>query len=129
MRDSKSNELQVIKKLELAFGRHRRRNGGKRSYPAKLKEMAVAAVDNGVAGRSVAAAAGVTAKSLRNWRAGGGVVPPKELRIVAAREASKPVTSVNASMARVTLPSGVTIEIPSSAMTTALIAALNGGAV
>lgn len=128
MRDSESNQIQIIKKLELAFGRHRRLNDGKR-YPAKLKKMAIGALDNGVAGRSVAAAAGVTPKSLRNWRAGSGVLPPKELKIVTAPVALRPVASINACMARVTLPSGITIEVPSSALTTTLIAALNGGTV
>jgi hypothetical protein len=128
MRDSESNQIVVIKKLELAFGRHRRRNDGKR-YPAKLRKMALAALDSGVAGRAVAAAAGVTPKSLRNWRTGGGVIPPKELKIVTDCEPSNPVESVNAGLARVTLSSGITIEIPTSALTSTLINALNGGAV
>ena len=129
MRDSKSIELQVIKKLELAFGRHRRRNDGKRSYPAKLKEMAIAAEDGGVAVRTVAAAAGVAPQSLRNWRTDGGFVSPKELKIVTGHESLNPVASINACMARVMLPSGITIEVPTSALTTTLIAALSGGVV
>lgn len=128
MRGSESNQLKDIKKLELAFRRYRRRNDGKR-YPVKLREMALAALDSGAAGRAVAAAAGVTPKSLRNWRASGGVVAPKELKLVSAREPSKPVTSISPCMARVTLPSGITIEVPTSALITTLINALNGGAV
>jgi hypothetical protein len=129
MRDGKSNEMQVIKKLELAFGRHRRRNDGKRSYPEKLKDMAIAAVDSGVAGRAVAAAAGVAPQSLLNWRTGGGVESPRELKVVSGHEELSPDASINSFMARVTLPSGITIEVPTSALTATLINALNGGVV
>ena len=124
-----SNHSKVIKKIELAFGRYRRSNDGKR-YPAKLKRMALAAVDDGIAGRTVAMAAGVTPKSLRNWRTRDGIVPPKELRLVPCAESSGSVSSIAAAhMARVTLPSGVAIEFPTSALTTTLIAALNGGGI
>ena len=129
MRDSESNHVRILKKLESAFGRHYRRNDGKRSYPAKLKELALEAVDSGIAGRTVAEATGVTPKSLRNWRA-GALTPPKELKIVTTHEALKPVVPAHACMAaKVTLPSGITIEIPISALTATLIEALNGGAV
>ncbi len=47
MLDSESNQIRVIKKIELGFGRHRRDSDGNR-YPAKLKELALAAVDSGV---------------------------------------------------------------------------------
>ena len=126
MRDSESDHVRILKELESEFGRHHRHNDGKRSYPEKLKKMALGAVDSGIAGRTVAEATGVTPKSLRNWRA-SALTPPKELKVVATHEALKPILAAHACMAaKVTLLSGITIEIPISALTATLIRALNG---
>lgn len=121
----------ILKRVELAFARYRRRSDGRRSYPDQLKELAMSAVAAGVTPEAVARAAGVSSQSVSNWhRAGLVSETPCELKIVGSRNSQPDDRSeamANAlAAARIVLRSGVTIELPIGALTGAMIEVLNG---
>jgi hypothetical protein len=123
-------QARILKQLSLAFARNKRRNHGRQTYSPQLRDMALGAIDAGIGAKSVAKVAGISAQSVLNWKR--HVPAPRELKLVATVEAApapalqKPVGAPVT--ARVTLRSGALIEVPASALTVELIAALNVGA-
>lgn len=128
MKKPGTEKVRILKRVTVAFGRHRRRHQG-RNYSKQLKTLALSAVESGLTAGAVAQAAGVSPQSLSNWQ--GASVKPRELKLVekpsAASEPSMCVDHLPPAWIR--LSSGVSIEVPMAAVTLELIAALNGGGV
>ena len=127
MKKGGSEQDQILKRVEQAFGRHRRRNGGRRSYSTQLKAFALSAMESGIAPSAIAEAAGISQQSLANWQIPS--TKPRELLLMSdTPSTAATVPNVSPSqVARIRLCSGVSIEVPVSAVTPSLIAALTGG--
>ena len=137
MHKSNGQQSQILKKISLDFSRHRRRRRGRSWYPASLKDLALRAVNVGITPGQVARAAGVSPQSMSNWRGAGveAAEAPRELKVIAA-ETEEPLLSSRASgamlgnvanWARIELRTGIRIEIPVSALSGPMLAALMGG--
>ena len=131
MRKTGTGQNQILRRIERAFAKNRQRNRGRASYSGPLRAMAVSALEVGLAPGKVAQASGVSQQSLTNWRSLlSSVKRPRQLQVVdssAVRslEGEGPSDSVSA---LIRLRSGVSIEMPMSGLTPALLVVLNGGA-
>src|SRR5271165_3698280 len=132
MSNSKIEQERMLKRVANTFGSHRRRNHGRASYSKPLKDLALSAVESGLAADAVSQAAGISPQSLTNWqRSLEARVRPRELRL---EENVSAGSTMNAAFdqlpqARIRLCSGVSIEVPVSAVTASLIAALSANSV
>lgn len=122
----------TLDQIEEAFNAHRPKGGAKAShFPKKLQQLAVSAISRQFTVAEIAKAAGVTPKSIRNWRntlpksSASSVPKVKRLKVVAQR--TSPVRaelSSVISMARITLPSGVLIEVSTTVLSSGLLSQL-----
>jgi hypothetical protein len=132
MKKAGNDPERILRRVTLAFAKHRRRNDGRSSYSKSLRSLAVSALEAGITPGKVAQAAGVSQQSVGNWLSTGSVAFPRELKVVddssdIANEACAAKTPIGSSPAVIRLHSGVSIEIPIAALTPSLLVALNGG--
>lgn len=136
MRNSKDRSVArgELARIDRAFRAFRRRRpAGPLNYPPKLKRLAVQAVRHGNSIGRVARSAGVSEPSIGNWLKVHKEEVPQELTLVP--DGSSPVVPLSiddqgareAAPARIFLRSGAVIEVPVGALTSSLIAAINGG--
>ena len=133
MRKPGNGRDQILKKVEQAFSKHRRRNHGRASYSESLRALALSAVEMGATREKVAEAAGISQASLTNWQKCRPTEKPQELRLLVSPMSSgsgrnNEISEFENLLARIKLSSGVSIELPIAALTSSLIATLNGGA-
>lgn len=121
--------LARIDRLFRAF--RRRRTGCRLTYPAKLKRLAVEATRGGCSAADVAHSAGVSEQSISNWLKEHQENTPQELTVIsettlAPSSVVAPALSLSPT-ARIHLPSGVTIEVPTEALTPSLVGVFSQG--
>src|SRR5258708_5655970 len=113
MRKTGIGQDRILKRVELAFARHRRLNRGRASYSKPLRVLAVSAIESGITLGKVVQAAGVSQQSLINWRGAYSVEAPRELQLVndslITAKAAGGVMSRSESPACIRLRSGVSI--------------------
>ena len=132
MRSSTSQKSEILKDLEYQFSTFRHKHQGKRlRYPKPLRGLAVAALEHGNSWFEVSQAAGVTSRSLRNWRSSNNVATlarkaqPVELKLVESRDAQLAATPSDA-IVQIELRSGVRMAFPVSALSERLLSLLQG---
>ena len=133
----RSDEQEIVATLDQvadAFKAHKPKGTSKNfHFPQNLRMLAVSALSNDCSIVDVAKAAGVVPKSIRNWRDESekkqSTLKFKRLKVVAERAiAPMPATVgvVKSPWSRVTLQSGVVIELPASELSTELLHRLCG---
>ena len=127
--DSKAaQKIKILEEIEDTFKKYRSEHPEQAShFPDELKRLPLLALSEGIPQRDIARAAGLTPKSMRYWRnrfAEEQVAVAKNLKLVEQR--LEPIESDRAlkQMARITLKSGVVIEVPPSELTSELLARL-----
>jgi hypothetical protein len=122
-----TKQVRILKQLERAFDRHRRRSHGRTSYPKPLKELALSVIASGIAPGAIAEAASISRQSLANWQRVVNAKPRELLLVDDVSPMSESEVKVDPSpVARIRLCSGVSIEVPVSAVTPSLLVALGG---
>lgn len=131
------NSSPTLSQIENTFKTHRSERTSKNMrFPAELQSLAVMALGN-FTEAEVARAAGVVAKSVRNWRdarqkAKKSVAKIKARRLKVVSQRPEPELSFAAqttclsSLARITLLSGVVIELLESQLSTGILRELCG---
>ena len=127
--DSKAaQKIKILEEIEDTFKKYRSEHPEQVShFPDALKRLPLLALSEGIPQRDIARAAGLTPKSMRYWRnrfAEEQVGAAKKLKLVEQR--LEPIESdrVLKQMARITLKSGVVIEVPPSELSTELLSRL-----
>ena len=127
--------LEHLKEVEAAFSKYLEERGGQRRHWSEvLKLLAVRAVVGGHSPRVVAKAAGVSRGSVVNWCKNERSqvdnnepsAPVVELKIIKERRQNEvPTGSSDPAVARILFLSGAILECPVSALTAAILSALN----
>lgn len=127
--DSKAaQKIKILEEIEDTFKKYRSEHPEQVShFPDALKRLPLLALSEGIPQRDIARATGLTPKSMRYWRnrfAEDQVGVAKKLKLVEQR--LEPIESdrVLKQMARITLKSGVVIEVPPSELSTELLSRL-----
>ena len=125
--------LTRLEEIEISFKHQRLEHPEKKGhFPKDLKKLALLALSEGIPQRDIARAAGLTPKAIRNWRNRFTKVTEEQvsmatnLKLVEHRpEACVSVSEIAVKqMARITLQSGVVIEVPPSELSTELLSRL-----
>lgn len=117
-----SSHDKVLKQMAREFCRFREEVGG--HPPEALRSMTISAVGMGLSNSSVAAAAGVSPGTIRNWLR--KAPKAKRLELVAAPDAGwRRETPLVVDLICIRLASGVEIDFPRNELSVEFLAALN----
>ena len=128
-----SRGSKVLREIRRRFSRRRSEGrGAGHAVPNELRELALSALRGGHTAGQIAQAAGISGQSVVNWRrqmtqaaATDGAV---ELELIDGQKPASPEPGQEVAMARISLRSGVTVELPASMLESSLLLALNGSA-
>ncbi len=117
-----------LKQIRREFLLHRRGKSKCKSYPPRLRALAMEGIAAGIAGIRIAKAAGVSTQSLVNWgKDTGSTATPRELVIVeddsSSAESSTPTASNH--LVSIQFRSGIRMELSPVILTTELMLRLN----
>jgi hypothetical protein len=125
---------ELLREVEEAFSKYLNESGGqRRHWPEALQRLAVRAVTEGHSPRVVAKATKVSRGSVVNWCKSERFDPKSrltspavELKVVESRvQHEAPSESSDPAVARILFLSGAILECPVSALTAAILCALN----
>ena len=124
-------KIAKLEEIEISFKSYRLEHPEKRGhFPKDLKRLALLALSEGIPQREIAHAAGLTPKAIRNWRnrfvrvTDEKVTMAKNLKLVEQRPEAVVFDNPGKQVARITLKSGVVIEVPPSELSTELLSRL-----
>lgn len=120
-----------LTKVRQVFAQHRRHHSG--GYPEQLQQMARETVSSGHSAKSVASAAGICERSIKNWlkraKHTGVELPPVELSVAADTEIRDLIHGVSksdgAQKVCIKFCSGASLEIQLQQLDSRLISLLN----
>ena len=127
------HDTSILRKLRLAFSRHRRRHG--RAYSENLRRLAGNARKHGHSVVEVATAAGISEQCFRNWLKNMKTEPgpvPIELKLIdqprVTETAQLSAETCDNSLVCIRFRSGAILELPISRLDSGIVAALNESA-
>lgn len=113
---------QVLAQINQEFSAYRQQQTGRPRYPSALKDLVKSACKAGIKPARIATAAGVPRITLKEWNKPKR--KPRELEIVDAPASERAMVG---ELARIYLCSGISIELPVSALRRDLLNTLEGG--
>ena len=122
-----AQKIKILEEIEDSFKKYRSEHSEQAShFPDELKRLPLLALSEGIPQRDIARAAGLTPKSMRYWRNrfAEEQVVAKNLKLVEQRPEPTKSDRPLKEMARITLKSGVVIEVPTSELSTELLSRL-----
>ena len=122
-----AQKIKILEEIEDSFKKYRSEHPEQAShFPDELKRLPLLALSEGIPQRDIARAAGLTPKSMRYWRNrfAEEQVVAKNLKLVEQRPEPTKSDRPLKEMARITLKSGVVIEVPTSELSTELLSRL-----
>lgn len=117
-----------LAKISHEFSLHRRGKKKSKSYPRRLRALAMTGVAAGIPGLRVAKAAGISAQSLGNWRKehAASTTSPRELVVVDQEESLTAASNLSANHpVSIRFRSGIRMELSPMALTAELISRFN----
>jgi len=116
-----TQQRRELNKIRQVFSRWRASGNHKQAgHPARMMMGAIAGVDSGLPPVLVAEAAGVSTRTIGNWRKQLATEAPQELRLVQPLDEPMQNNLPNAlaePIARIYFQSGIRLELPTSAIT------------